>query len=207
MRNIWKNIINALRSNKLPITSRSGRALIAKNRIPANYNVGGLQMADTIQKYKCLSIEANFKLLQNVLKNKNDFISLYIKKNVNFLKEGSKGLQNLAYKLPNTLLFLKDSFIFLSKLIEKLENDKLFWSASSLRSSIHNVLWFRFNRDQLYILDSLKLTCLGHIMLNADMLKQKYGTTFNTQIEYLSNNIAKTFNCSRISIATHATII
>ena len=207
MRNIWKNIINALRSNKLPITSRSGRALIAKNRIPANYNVGGLQMADTIQKYKCLSIEANFKLLQNVLKNKNDFISLYIKKNVNFLKEGSKGLQNLAYKLPNTLLFLKDSFIFLSKLIEKLENDKLFWSASSLRSSIHNVLWFRFNRDQLYILDSLKLTCLGHIMLNADMLKQNYGTTFNTQIEYLSNNIAKTFNCSRISIATHATII
>ena len=97
--------------------------------------------------------------------------------------------------------------IFLSKLIEKLENDKLFWSASSLRSSIHNVLWFRFNRDQLYILDSLKLTCLGHIMLNADMLKQNYGTTFNTQIEYLSNNIAKTFNCSRISIATHATII
>ena len=49
---------------------------IAKNRIAANYNVGGLQ----IQKYKCLSIEANFKLLQNVLKNKNDFISLYIKK-------------------------------------------------------------------------------------------------------------------------------
>ena len=126
---------------------------------------------------------------------------------MNFLKEGSKGLQNVAYKLPNTLLFLKDSFIFLSKLIEKLENDKLFWSASSLRSSIHNVLWFRFNRDQLYILDSLKLTCLGHIMLNADMLKQNYGTTFNTQIEYLSNNIAKTFNCSRISIATHATII
>ena len=39
------------------------------------------------------------------------------------------------------------------------------------------------------------------------MLKQNYGTTFNTQIEYLSNNIAKTFNCSRISIATHATII
>ena len=98
---------------------------------------------------------------------------------MNFLKEGSKGLQNLAYKLPNTLLFLKDSFIFLSKLIEKLENDKLFWSASSLRSSIHNVLWFRFNRDQLYILDSLKLTCLGHIMLNADMLKQNYGTIFN----------------------------
>ena len=90
LRNIWKNIINSLRSNKLPITSRSGRALIAKNRIPANYNVGGLQMADTIQKYKCLSIEANFKLLQNVLKNKNDFISLYIKKNVNFLKEDQK---------------------------------------------------------------------------------------------------------------------
>ena len=80
LRNIWKNIVNAMRSNKLPIMSRSGRALIAKNRIPANYNVGGLQMADTIQKYKCLSIEANFKLLQNVLKNKNDFISLYIKK-------------------------------------------------------------------------------------------------------------------------------
>ena len=81
-------------------------------------------------------------------------------------------------------------------------------SASSLRSSIHNVLWFRFNREQLYILDSLKLTCLGHIMLNADMLKQNYGTTFNTQIEYLSNNITKKFNCSRrISIATHTTII
>ena len=32
---------------------------------------------------------------------------------MNFLKEGSKGLQNLACKLPNTLLFLKDSFIFL----------------------------------------------------------------------------------------------
>ena len=50
--------------------------ILQKNRIPANYNVGGLQMADTIQKFKCLSIEANFKLLQNVLKNKNDFISL-----------------------------------------------------------------------------------------------------------------------------------
>ena len=44
-------------------------------------------------------------------------------------------------------------------------------------------------------------------MLNADMLKQNYGTIFNTQIEYLSNNIAKTFNCNCISIATHATII
>ena len=44
-------------------------------------------------------------------------------------------------------------------------------------------------------------------MLNADMLKQNYGTIFNTQIEYLSNNIAKKFNCNRISIATHATII
>ena len=39
------------------------------------------------------------------------------------------------------------------------------------------------------------------------MLRQNYGTIFNTQIEYLSNNIAKTFNYSRISIATHATII
>ena len=44
-------------------------------------------------------------------------------------------------------------------------------------------------------------------MLNADMLKQNYGTIFNTQIEYLSNNIAKKFNCNRISIATHDTII
>ena len=106
LRNIWKNIVNAMRSNKLSITSRSGRALIAKNRIPANYNVGGLQMADTIQKYKCLSIEANFKLLQNVLKNKNYFISLYIKKCEFSLRRIKR--------------------IFLSKLIEKLENDDYF---------------------------------------------------------------------------------
>ena len=71
LKNNWKNIVNAMRPNKLPITFRSGRAL---NCIPAKYNV------DTIQNYKCLLIEANFKLLQNVLKNKNDFISLYIKK-------------------------------------------------------------------------------------------------------------------------------
>ena len=79
-----------------------------------------------------------------------------------------------------------------SAIIEKLENDKLFWSASSLRSSIDNVLWFRFNREQLHILDSLKFTCLGHIMLNADMLKQNSGRIFNTHSdsEYFSNNIA-----------------
>ena len=58
-----------MRPNKLPITFRSGRAL---NCIPAKYNV------DTIQNYKCLLIEANFKLLQNVLKNKNK--SLYTAK-------------------------------------------------------------------------------------------------------------------------------
>ena len=43
--------------------------------------------------------------------------------------------------------------------------------------------------------------CLGHVMLNADMLKQNYGMKFNTQIELFSNNKAKTFNCNRISIA------
>ena len=198
-----------MRANKLPITARAGRPLISKSRIPANYNVGGLQMTDTLQKYKSISIEANFKILYNSLTNKNDFISLYIRKKLknNFAKEGSKGLQNLACKLPNTLLFLKDALIFLSKLIEKLEKDQLFWSASSLRSSIHNVLWFRFNNNQLKVLDELNLTCIGQLYLNSDILKQRYGTLFDTQIDYLINNISKPYNCNRISTATHVILV
>ena len=74
-----------------------------------------------------------------------------------FCQKGSKGLQILARKLPKTLLFLKDTLIFLSRLIEKLEKDQLFWSASSLRSSILNVLWFRFNKNQLKVLEALNL--------------------------------------------------
>ena len=209
LKKIWHNIINAMRANKLPITARAGRPLISKSRIPANYNVGGLQMTDTLQKYKSISIEANFKILYNSLTNKNDFISLYIRKKLknNFAKEGSKGLQNLACKLPNTLLFLKDALIFLSKLIEKLEKDQLFWSASSLRSSIHNVLWFRFNNNQLKVLDELNLTCIGQLYLNSDILKQRYGTLFDTQIDYLINNISKPYNCNRISTASHVIIV
>ena len=131
-------------------------------------------MTDTMQKYKSISIEANFKILYNSLTDKNDFISLYIRKKLknNFAKEGSKGLQNLACKLPKTLIFLKDTLIFLSRLIEKLEKDKLFWSASSLRSSIHNVLWFRFNENQLKVLDDLDVTCIGQLYLKSDALSK-----------------------------------
>ena len=210
LKKIWTNIVNAMRANKLPITARAGRPLISKNRIPANYNVGGLQMTDTMQKYKSISIEANFKILYNSLTDKNDFISLYIRKKLknNFAKEGSKGLQNLACKLPKTLIFLKDTLIFLSRLIEKLEKDQLFWSASSLRSSIHNVLWFKFNENQLKVLDDLDVTCIGQLYLKSDALKQRYGNLFDTQIDYLINNVkSKLYNCNRISTASHVIIV
>ena len=62
---------------------------------------------------------------------KKDFISIFIGSEIpDFKLSGSKGLMKIANDLPTPLQFLKETLIFLSKLVLTLENSLKYFSGA-----------------------------------------------------------------------------
>ena len=163
---IWKKIIKALWAKDFYNISSRGRSLIARDRLPASYTKGGLQLTDTYQKYKRLSIEASYKILKNYFFQQNDLLSKILDKLLppSLRYDGSKGIHKCIRNLHKDISFLKPALLFLEKQVFDLENNKDFMTGSSIHSSLHILLSNRPTRKIKEFLEQQNINTIGHMI-------------------------------------------
>ena len=143
-----------------------GRSLIARERLPASYTKGGLQLTDTFQKYKRLSIDASYKILKNYFFQQGDLLSNILEHLLpdSLRYDGSKGLKKCIDNLNGEIDYLKPGLIYLEKQVRELEMNKAFMTGSSLISSQFTML---FNRPSVELKELLKhnnIKTIGHMI-------------------------------------------
>jgi hypothetical protein len=204
---LWKDIVNVLWARKFPINRFSGRRLIAIDRLPACFSVGGLKLTPTAEKYKRLSIESNFKVLKNVFFGKKDFISMFIGSEIpDFKLSGSKGLMKIANDLPTPLQFLKETLIFLSKLVLTLENSSKYFSGASVFNSKYNGLFFKLNSSESTFFKENKIFCLGQLIMNKDDIIE-LKPSLGPKISLIISHLEKSFIFKRVLSVNHLHLI
>ena len=207
LNDLWKHIVNVLWATKFPINKFAGRRLIAIDRLPASYSVGGLKMTPTSEKYKRLSIESNFKVLKNAFFEKEDFISKYINHEIpEFKTLGSKGLIKLSKNLPHTLEFLRETLIFLSNMLLKLENSPTYFSGSSIFNSKYNTLFFKLNSTESNLLKKNNIICFGHLIINREFATE-LTPSLKPKIDLILDQLEETFSYKKVLSVNHLHLI
>ena len=187
LKKIWDDIAKAMWAKNSSEYSSTGRILIAKDRLPASYIKGGLQLTDTMQKYKRINTEASFKILKNYFFKQGDLLSniLEILLPSSLRQDGSKGINNCIVNLHPDILFLKEGLVCLKQLVQDLETNKRFITGSSIYSSIHNTLFNKPSGELKRLLQQHDINTVGNLICFYNEHAHELNQVILKQLEYI----------------------
>ena len=184
---IWDSISKAMWAKNSSEYSSKGRFLIAKDRLPASYIKGGLQLTDTVQKYKRINTEASFKLLKNYFFRQGDLLSNILEELLpsSLRQDGSKGIKKCIENLHPDILFLKQGLICLEQIVYELEIDKRFITGSSIYTSCYTTLFNKPTGELKRLLQYNDVKTIGHLIYFYDEHSHELDPAIIQQLEYI----------------------